>query len=133
LTFVVDTNIVAELLKDDPSVCRRVASLPRNEVLLPQPVVAEVEFGLARLGRSKRRERLRHRFEILLGELHRAHWTDAVGVAFGGIKAALQRSGLMIEDFDVAIAAHARALSATLATRNVRHFERIAGLRVERW
>lgn len=133
MSYVVDTNIVAELLKDNAAVCHRLAALDRSQVLLPQPVIAEVEFGLARIVHSKRRSRLRQRFDVLLGEMHRAEWTDAVSASFGQIKAALQRSGLVTEDFDIAIAAHAHAHKATLVTRNVHHFERIGGLRTTHW
>lgn len=38
-----------------------------------------------------------------------------------------------IEDFDVAVAAHAVAYRAVLVTAKVRHMSRIAGLVVEDW
>jgi tRNA(fMet)-specific endonuclease VapC len=38
-----------------------------------------------------------------------------------------------VDDFDVAIAAHAIAHDATVVTRNVRHLVRIRSLRVEEW
>jgi tRNA(fMet)-specific endonuclease VapC len=48
-------------------------------------------------------------------------------------KAELLRRGTPVEDFDIAIAAHALAVSGTLVTRNLRHFTRIRGLPVEDW
>ncbi len=38
-----------------------------------------------------------------------------------------------IDDFDIAIAAHALVEGAVVATDNVRHFERVPGLQVENW
>jgi tRNA(fMet)-specific endonuclease VapC len=38
-----------------------------------------------------------------------------------------------VDDFDVAIAAHALALEAVVVTDNVRHFRRVPGLAVESW
>ena len=38
-----------------------------------------------------------------------------------------------IEDFDIAVAAHAVALQATLVTDDVNHMSRIKGLRIENW
>ena len=51
----------------------------------------------------------------------------------GAIKADLARRGVLLEDFDTAIAAHALALEGVLVTGNPRHFERIPGLRLEDW
>jgi len=45
----------------------------------------------------------------------------------------LQRAGLPIGGNDLLIAAHALSLGVTLVTGNVREFERVEGLLVERW
>ena len=47
------------------------------------------------------------------------------------IKASLERKGLRIEDFDVAIAAHALANDATLVTGNVKHMAGVTELKLE--
>jgi tRNA(fMet)-specific endonuclease VapC len=52
---------------------------------------------------------------------------------FGRIKAALERKGQRIEDFDAAVAAHAVAEGAVLVTANVKHMLRVSGLRLEDW
>jgi tRNA(fMet)-specific endonuclease VapC len=69
----------------------------------------------------------------LLGAMGRAEWTDEVSRRFGAIKADLEKRGARVEDFDVAIAAHALAVDAAVATTNVKHFERVRGLVVEDW
>ena len=96
-------------------------------------VIAEIGYGLARLGDSKRQRRLRERFDLLAGEFRRTVWTDDVSRAFGEIKADLDRRGVRIEDFDVAIAAHALTLDGTLVTDNLEHMERVRGLRLDNW
>lgn len=63
----------------------------------------------------------------------RIEWTDEVSEAFGTIKSALERKGTRIEDFDVAIAAHAVARDATLVTANRDQMERVPGLKMENW
>lgn len=133
MKYVLDTNALSFLMRGDPSVSRALTSRSRTDVLLPQPVVAEIEYGLARLPRSKRKRRLRRRFEVFLSELQRTHWTDEVSRAFGQTKANLERRGIRIEDFDVAVAAHALALKATLVTENVDHMKRVRGLKVDNW
>jgi len=117
----------------EPSVCERLLSEARTDVLLPQPVIAEIEYGLARLPESKKKGRLRARLEMFLDELPRAPWTDEVSGVFGQVKAELERRGTRLEDFDVAVAAHALALDATLVTDNLAHMSRVPRLQVENW
>ena len=93
----------------------------------------EIEYGLVRLSSSKRKKRLQERFAVFLDELPRAEWTDDVSRAFGEAKARLERRGLRLEDFDLAVAAHALAAGATLVTDDLEHMSRIPGLQLENW
>ncbi len=120
-------------MKGEPIVLGRIRKVSKSAVLLPQPVIAEIAYGIERLSRSKRRQALRERFDWILQELARVPWTDAVSEKFGVIKAALERRGQRIEDIDAAIAAHALAEDAVLVTANVRHLARVPGLKVEDW
>ena len=132
-SYVLDTNVVAALMRGEGEAEERLLHQRPNEVYLVQPVIAEVEYGLARLPRSRRRSELAKRFSLLAAVLPRAHWSDEVSQSFGSVKAELERLGQRIEDFDVAIAAHAIALDATLATRNIAHFKRVPRLECETW
>jgi len=131
--YVLDTNTLSFAMAGDPSVCEHLLSNSQTDVLLPQPVIAEIEYGLARLPKSKKKERLLARFSVFLDEMHRVPWTDEVSRAFGLAKANLERRGVRLEDFDVAVAAHALALSATLVTDNLDHMRRIPNLQVDNW
>ena len=91
-SYVLDTNVVAALMRGEGEAEERLLHQRPNEVYLVQPVIAEVEYGLAR-----------------------------------------KRLGQRIADFDVAIAAHAIALDATLATRNIAHFKRVPRLECQTW
>ena len=103
------------------------------DVLLPQPAVAEIRYGLARLPSSRRERELERRLVTLLASVARAEWSDEVSRSFGELKADLKRRGERVDDFDLAIAAHAIAHDATVVTRNARHFVRIRSIRVEDW
>ncbi len=50
-----------------------------------------------------------------------------------GIYQNLRADGMLLEDADIFIAAIAVAHDAALVTRNLKHFERIEGLRIENW
>lgn len=133
MTYVLDTNAVSALMKGTAAVVERLAATEPAHVAVPQPVLAEIAFGIERLPRSKRRTALQARFDLLCSELPRAEWSDVVSQTYGRIKATLERRGTRIEDLDAAIAAHALALEATLVTANIDHMTRVPGLRVEDW
>jgi len=131
--YVLDTSAVSALMKGDATVIARLSQVARRDVGMPQPVLAEIEYGIQRLERSKRKEALRSRFELLKSEIQRVDWPDEVSEAFGKIKATLERKGERIEDFDAAVAAHAAAHGSILVTANLKHMVRVSGLRVEDW
>jgi tRNA(fMet)-specific endonuclease VapC len=131
--YVLDTNAVSALMKGDARVLARLERVSRAAVSVPQPVFAEIAYGIERLPKSKRKEALRARYELLRAELPRAEWSDEVTDAFGLIKATLENRGDRIEDFDAAIAAHAAADDAVLVSANVDDMSRIPGIKLEDW
>jgi tRNA(fMet)-specific endonuclease VapC len=131
--FLLDTTVVSALMRADAKVGARVRECAPGDVTVPQPVVAEIEYGLARLPRSRRKTTLVERWVIVAQAIPRTSWTDAVSRRYGELKAELERSGRRIDDFDLAIAAHALESGATLITSNVRHFRRVPDLEIEDW
>jgi len=131
--YVLDTNAVSALMKGDAQVVARLEQAGKNDVGVPQPALAEIAYGIERLPRSRRRDFLQERFDLLRQELLRAEWTDEVSECYGTIKATLEKKGRRIEDFDAAIAAHALARGAVLVTANLDDMVRVQGLTVEDW
>jgi tRNA(fMet)-specific endonuclease VapC len=133
MKYVLDTNAVSSLMRGEPRAIARLKRVARREVCMPQPVVAEIAYGIQRLTRSKRRDALASRFDLLRAEIQRAVWSDEVSEALGAIKSALERKGERIEDFDAAVAAHAVAGGCVLVTANSRHMLRVPGVEIEDW
>ena len=133
MSFVLDTTIVSALMRADPNPTRSLLARVPSEVGIPQPVLAEIRYGLARLKASRRKRALLERMSVLAQSIERLVWDDAVSEAFGEIKAALERRGERVDDFDLAIAAHAVAAGATLVTANTKHFARVPGLDLDDW
>jgi tRNA(fMet)-specific endonuclease VapC len=129
----VNTNAVSALMKGNAAVVERLAATEPADIAIPQPVLAEIAFGIERLPSSRRRSALQARFDLICSELPRAGWTDIVSHSYGRIKATLERRRTRIEDFDAAIAAHALAVGATLVTANLDHMTRVPGLQIEDW
>lgn len=133
MRYVLDTNTVSALMNGNERVLDRLQDVPRHEVWVPQPAWAEVAFGIDRLPSSKRKTALEERRVLVRTATQCAEWTDEVTLAFGRIKATLEKRGEPIEDFDAAIAAHALAGDAVLVTADAKHMPRIPGLIIEDW
>lgn len=133
MKYILDTNAVSALMRGDPVLIERLRKHRKTDVAMPGPVLAEVAYGIERLPKSNRKESLRERYDLIRTEIGREPWTDAVSAHFGSIKAALEKRGERIEDFDAAIAAHALASGAVLVTANIGQMTRVPGLVVEDW
>ncbi len=133
MKYLLDTNAVSALMKRDPQVINRLRTASARSIAVPQPVLGEILYGLERLPPSKKRSVLRERLELIRVEFSRADWTDTVSEVFASIKVVLEKKDQRIEDFDVAIAAHAVAVGAVLVTADLDHMTRIPGLKVEDW
>lgn len=133
MKYILDTNVVSALMRGDAAVVERLRLAAKEDVAVPHPVFAEIAYGIERLPRSARKQRLLARFRLVREEIGRVPWSDEVSQQFGAVKAALERRGERIEDFDVAIAAHALAHGGTLVTANQKHMSRVDDLAVEDW
>ena len=52
---------------------------------------------------------------------------------FGMLKASLEKQGTPLDDFDLTLASCALAYNLVLVTNNVKHFQRIDGLKLVNW
>lgn len=126
-------DAISAVMRADPLLVDRLKRASQHDVLVAPRVVAKPAYGIARLPKSRRRQFLQERLELIATTFERIEWTDAVSTAFGDIRAALERKGRRIEDFDAAIAAHALANDATLATASIKHMAGVPNLLVEDW
>ena len=78
-------------------------------------------------------KRLTNQLEAVLSAINVLPLEPPADRHYGTIRAELERIGQPIGQNDLLIAAHARALGATLVTNNLREFRRIPGLKAEDW
>ena len=79
------------------------------------------------------RERALGSIQSLAQLITLAPLSETAGEHYGQIRAELQKSGQIIGNNDLWLAAHARAEGWILVTNNEREFARVAGLQVENW
>ena len=92
---------------------------------------AEVCYGMAR---SPAGERLREGYErYVLPAIEFLDFDRESAEVYGRLRAELEGRGTPLGEADLTIAAIALRHDLTLITGNVRHFQRVPGLRVEDW
>ena len=132
--LLLDTSALSAVMHRVPSALERLGQVDPWSVILCSPVAAEIHYGLANLvPDSKRRRLLAEEYRRIREIVRWADWSEQAAHTFGELKAGLRKRGTPIDDMDIAIASIALTLGATVATRNVRHFERIEDLRYESW
>jgi len=90
--------------------------------------LAELYEGVAR---SRNRQAEENNLVKFFSRLHNIFGIDnEVAKKFGEIRSTLKKSGNIIEDMDLLIAATCITYNQTLITRNQKHFSRIPDLRI---
>jgi len=128
--YLLDTNILSDLIRNPQGkAAKRIAKVGETGVCTSVIVAAELRYGCAKSGSAK----LRKAVEDLLGEIDVLPFEAPADADYGAIRAALEAAGTPIGGNDLLIAAHARALGATVVTANVAEFKRVRGVKVENW
>jgi predicted nucleic acid-binding protein len=136
--IVLDTNVLSALMREapDPEVVAWLDEQPRNSVWISAITVLEVRFGLQVLPAGRRRSRLNLAFDRLLEdtiEQRIALFDFAAARHAGDLMAARQRKGRPGDLRDTMLAGIVVAHRATLATRNLRHFDDLPVTVVSPW
>lgn len=129
MAYLFDTDAVSEVLRPRP-LARYVewlARVPREEQFVSAVTVGELYKGAYR---SPARERHLANIEgRVLPTVTVLPYDVATARVFGEIRAALETAGTIVADADLQIAATAIYHGLELVTGNLRHFERVPGLR----
>jgi len=127
--YMLDTNIVSELIRNPAGPAAQRAREARDAVCVSVIVAAELRYGCARKGSPP----LLRKVEEFLSEVPVLPFDVPADHEYGGILAELEAAGRPIGSNDLLIAAHAYTLGATVVTANVGEFRRIRGLNVKNW
>jgi len=131
MKYLLDTNICIYIIKRKPAiVLEKFRELPLGSVTISTITLAELEYGIRKSANPDKNLEALNQFLIPLAIL--AFDYDAT-IAYGKIRADLEKKGTPIGPLDTLIAAHALSLNITLVTNNEKEFNRVAGLKVENW
>ena len=130
--FCFDTDVISAAMRPAPPMhlVRRLARTPIEEQCTTAITVGEILYGAARAGRPGLVETLR---ALVTSAQPVIPFDEKAAEAYGPLRAELERRGQRLDGPDLRIAAIALSRDLTLVTGNVRHFERVPGLRIENW
>ena len=136
--IILDTNVLSELMRrtPNPAVLAWLDRQPPLSVWITTITLFECQFGLALLPAGRRRQALETSFAALLAEdldtRVLAFDTEAAAQA-ATLAAQRQLAGRPVDMRDTQIAGIAQSRRATLATRNLKHFEGLSVPVVNPW
>ena len=131
IRYLLDTNICIDIAKHNPPAVRERFSQHSAAALAMSTItMCELRFGAEK---TQSPEKAWLALQHLQSLIQVAPLTDSVATHYGEIRATLERSGQIIGDNDLWIAAHSRAEGWTLVTNNEHEFNRVDGLVVENW
>ncbi|MCC7164819.1 MAG: type II toxin-antitoxin system VapC family toxin [Anaerolineae bacterium] len=131
MKYMLDTNICVELIRKHPAASvKRISRMRVGDIVVSAITVSELEHGVYT---SSSPEQNLAALEQFLLPLVIAEFDYDAAVAYGQLRAHLERQDTPIGSMDMLIAAHALSLNLTLVTNNLKEVARVPNLSVENW
>lgn len=129
MKYLLDTNICVALLRGDKNVAKTLIGKGERNCFLSVITVLELMYGAYNSNNIEKErlcvEELLSRFPIIS--------LDDCAVEYAKNKVKLRKDGCPIDEFDLLIASTSLHYGLILVTDNLKHFKRIAGLKIENW
>jgi tRNA(fMet)-specific endonuclease VapC len=129
MRYMLDTNTVSSLIKQNQLVRKRITSLPMDKLCLSVISEAELLYGLAKKPHAKNLHQVVQEF---LKRIEVLAWNSDVAEHYAILRADLEAKGAALGSLDMQIAAHAFEAGAVLVT-NDQAFKSVKRLKVEDW
>jgi predicted nucleic acid-binding protein len=136
--IILDTNVLSAMVQPRPNelVVAWLDKQARSSMWITSVTILEIQFGLQILPAGKRRSLLKKMFEAVLrddigGRV--APFDTAAAQCSADLMASRHKKGRPVELRDTMIAGITLACHATLATRNIPHFEDLSVPVVNPW
>ena len=131
MRYMLDTNICIYIIKNKPSWVKEKFSLfSPVDICISSITTSELFYGAEN---SKYPAKNNDAFEKFLSPLNIVDYDYKASLAYGKIRAFLEKTGNIIGSMDLLIAAHALSLNVALITNNEKEFKKVKNLKVENW
>ena len=130
--YCFDTDVLSATLWRRPPIelVRALAQVAPEHQSTTSITVGELLYGARKRGSLRLTHQIR---EVVLAALTVLPFDETAARAYAEVRTDLEQAGQRLDEPDLRIAAIALSRDLTLVTGNVRHFERVKGLRVENW
>ena len=129
MRYMLDTNIVSQLIRKHPAVVSRVTAAPMAALCISAVTEGELLFGLAKRPAATQ---LHAAVTEFLKRVDVQPWDSNAAKHYGALRASMEAQGKPLAPLDMLIGAHAASVGAVLVT-NDRAFQQINDLRLEDW
>ena len=127
MKYLVDSDYVADYLGARPSAIQLLSSFAKDDLVISLITYGEIYEGI-HFGRDP--HKTTDVFQRFLRSVTILPLTQPIMQQFARIRGELRRTGRIIGDFDILIAATAIQHNLTLVTRNLRDYQRIPNLNI---
>lgn len=128
---MLDTNICIYIIKNKPqNVREKLKEFDIGDLVLSSITVSELYYGVYK---SEHLEKNLLALEHFLKPFDILEYDIKASIAYGKIRADLEKRGQIIGGLDMMIAAHALSCNMILITNNTKEFQRVKELRLDNW
>ena len=128
--FLLDTDTIIFSLKGHEAIKKNLQQHFEDPMKICVITLMELYFGAYKsekvTGNLAKVRTIENSFEIISTGKESAE-------IFGMLKVSLEKSGTPLDDFDLIIASCALSHNLVLVTNNIKHFDRVEGLRLANW
>jgi tRNA(fMet)-specific endonuclease VapC len=131
MKLMLDTNTCIALIKRKPiHALQKFSEYQLGDIGISTVTLAELRYGVSRSLHQAKNQSALDAFTL---PLEIATFDESAAVAYGTLRALLEKKGTPIGPHDTMIAAHAISMGAVLVTNNLREFNRVPELKVVDW
>ena len=127
--YLLDTCVCISMFRNEGHVREKLLNVGLDNCYISEITIAELYFGVAKVENKKRKlediKRVQQMFKVIPAY--------SSFKEYGEIRHSLEHTGLRVDQFDLLIGATAIHHQMTLVTSNLKHFERMPGIKIESW
>ena len=127
--YIIDSDILIYFLKGKKEVVKKLSQIPIDNLYISRINYTELIYGAYNSARVEQNLKI---IEPFLENFKVLEFDKSSSLIFAKEKARLKKQGNIIADMDLMIASIAMNNDCSLLTNNLKHFERIQDLKIEK-
>lgn len=131
MIYMLDTSICIYIIKKKPAkVLGKLKRIKNDSICISSITYSELLYGAYK---SENVAKNLLALTMFLSNIDILSYDESSSIDYGMLRAKVEKRGTAIGSLDMLIAAHAVETKSILVTNNVKEFERIEHLKVEKW